>query len=201
MPEQRGRLAYCVALASGMVTILAFLGVREVRDLLRWRDDVRAQDIPQGLDGPIIEFDGTLAEDGESALSPRLITDEINLAGLWSGYATAGSRRFEYQWQVSQAADRVWGIIMISQSDCPSQASYKFGGHVASGRLIFYGTEFIENGSNSCATWCKASGRLLLSTFAGEDQVLQGTWGALGVRGGCAQGTGGRIWLRRVSEG
>jgi hypothetical protein len=118
--------------------------------------------------------------------------ESVNLAGCWIGVAT-GDANFRYHWCLQQTGNMVSGAISLAMPDGSWPGSYEMRGVVEGRTLRFEGVQFIRN--PGC--WCLASGELWVFVTADGTLELHGSWGALDIPGGCPEGTGGEVFLRR----
>ena len=63
-------------------------------------------------------------------LEPRLSKEVIDLSGNWHGYASVGRTRVNYDWQISQQGQKVFGTISISTLDGLDQSTHAFEGTI-----------------------------------------------------------------------
>ena len=128
-------------------------------------------------------------------LEPRLSRGQevIDLSGNWQGYASVGRTRVNYDWQISQQGQNVFGTISISTLDGLDQSTHAFEGTIQDSVVVFRVTRWL---SPQLSTWCMAAGKLKLDETTAPP-VLKGTWGANPIPGGCPPGSHGRVQLTR----
>ena len=126
-------------------------------------------------------------------LEPRLSKEVIDLSGDWHGYASVGRTRVNYDWQISQQGQKVFGTISISTLDGLDQSTHAFEGTIQDSVVVFRVTRWL---SPQLSTWCMAAGKLKLDETTAP-AVLKGTWGANPIPGGCPPGSHGRVQLTR----
>ena len=126
-------------------------------------------------------------------LEPRLSKEVIDLSGNWQGYASVGRTRVNYDWQISQQGQNVFGTISISTLDGLDQSTHAFEGTIQDSVVVFRVTRWL---SPQLSTWCMAAGKLKLDETTAPP-VLKGTWGANPIPGGCPPGSHGRVQLTR----
>jgi hypothetical protein len=128
-------------------------------------------------------------------LEPRLSKGQevIDLSGNWEGYATVGSKRVNYDWQISQEGKKVFGTISISTLDGLDKSTHAFEGTIQDSVVAFRAVRWL---SPQLSTWCMAAGRLKLDETTAPPE-LKGTWGANPIPGGCPTGSHGRVQLTR----
>jgi len=128
-------------------------------------------------------------------LEPRLSKGQeaVDLSGYWQGYASVGSKRVNYDWQISQAGQKIFGTISISTIDGLDKSTHAFEGTIQDSVVVFRVTRWL---SPQLSTWCMAAGKLKLDETTAPP-VLKGTWGANPIPGGCPSGLHGRVQLTR----
>jgi hypothetical protein len=117
----------------------------------------------------------------------------IDLSGNWQGYASVGSKRVNYDWQISQEGQQVFGTISISTLEGLDKSTHAFEGTIQDSVVVFRATRWL---SPQLSTWCMASGKLKLDGTTTPPE-LRGTWGANPIPGGCPPGAHGRVQLIR----
>jgi hypothetical protein len=117
------------------------------------------------------------------------------LSGIWSGTTTAGSRTFEYRWEIDQAGEAVSGIIELKMQAAADWSRYRFEGQFTDGVLTYRGTSWI---TSSNGIFCMATGRLTLSQTGGM-MSLNGRWGGNPVPGGCPNSASGGVSISKLS--
>ena len=120
-------------------------------------------------------------------------TPDIN--GIWNGYATSGSTKFSYRWDIRSFNDRVDGTISISRLGRNQWNTYSFEGDLVKNTVYFEGIRWLKSSGGS---FCLASGQMKLSTVGGKLK-LSGRWGQNSRRGGCPAGASGQILLDKAS--
>lgn len=124
---------------------------------------------------------------------PSQEKDPIDLTGNWQGYASVGRKNVNYDWQISQEGQRVFGTIFISTLDGLDKSSHEFEGTFQNSVLNFRAVRWL---SPQLSTWCMAAGKLKLDNRTSPPE-LKGTWGANPIPGGCPAGAHGRVQLIR----
>lgn len=128
-------------------------------------------------------------------LEPRLSKGQevIDLSGNWQGYASVGRTRVNYDWQISQEGQKLFGTISISTLDGLDKSTHAFEGTIQDLVVVFRVTRWL---SPQLSTWCMAAGKLKLDETT-TPPGLKGTWGANPIPGGCPPGSHGRVQLTR----
>jgi hypothetical protein len=117
----------------------------------------------------------------------------IDLSGNWQGYASVGRTRVNYDWQISQEGQKLFGTISISTLDGLDKSTHAFEGTIQDSVVVFRVTRWL---SPQLSTWCMAAGKLKLDETTAPPE-LKGTWGANPIPGGCPTGSHGRVQLTR----
>lgn len=130
-----------------------------------------------------------------SATGPAAEDAENPLTGVWSGTTTAGSRSFDYRWQIDQKGEEVTGVIELKTQTSSEWSRYRFEGRFADGVLTYGGTSWI---TSSNGMFCMAAGRLTLSRD-GALMSLNGRWGGHPVPGGCPGSASGGVSISKLS--
>jgi hypothetical protein len=116
-----------------------------------------------------------------------------DLSGNWQGYASVGRTRVNYDWQISQEGQKIFGTIFISTLDGLDKSTHAFEGTIQDSVVVFRATRWL---SPQLSTWCMAAGKLKLDETTAPPE-LKGTWGANPIPGGCPTGSHGRVQLTR----
>jgi hypothetical protein len=128
-------------------------------------------------------------------LEPKLSREKgvVDLTGNWQGYASVGRNRVNYEWQISQEGQKVFGTILLSTIDGLDQSSHAFEGTIQGSVLVFRAIRWL---SPQLSRWCMAAGKLKLDETTTPPE-LKGTWGPNPIPGGCPAGARGRVQLMR----
>ena len=128
-------------------------------------------------------------------LEPRLSKEQqvVDLSGNWQGYASVGRNRVNYEWQISQEGQKVFGTISLSTIDGLDKSTHAFEGIVQGPVLAFRAIRWL---SPQLSRWCMATGKLKLDETTNPPE-LKGTWGPNPIPGGCPAGARGRVQLTR----
>jgi hypothetical protein len=115
----------------------------------------------------------------------------IDVSGNWQGYASVGRKRVNYEWQISQEGQKVFGTISLSTLDGLDKSTHAFEGSIQDSVVLFRAIRWL---SPQLSTWCMAAGTLKLDAKKTPPE-LTGTWGANPIPGGCPTGAHGRVQL------
>jgi hypothetical protein len=134
-------------------------------------------------------------------LEPRLNQGQevIDLSGNWQGYASVGRNWVNYEWQISQEGQKVFGTISLSTIDGLDKSSHAFEGTIQGSVLVFRAIRWL---SPQLSRWRMAAGKLKLDETTNPPE-LKGTWGPNPIPGGCPAGAVIRpaIFERRLTLG
>jgi hypothetical protein len=100
-------------------------------------------------DGPLVSLP---VQPTSLTLDPRNI---IDLSGNWQGYASIGRKKVNYDWQISQQGQNVFGTISISTLDGLDKSTHAFEGTIQNSVVVFRVTRWL---SPQLSTWCMAAG-------------------------------------------
>jgi hypothetical protein len=125
--------------------------------------------------------------------SPVNIPSSDVLTGSWIGYATSGSTRLDYKWDIRQTGELVSGTVSIRRARRDPWKSYLFEGSYANGTLSFRGLRWSTSQNSS---FCLAKGQLRYRLTNGQHELV-GQWEENNIPGGCLRNTSGTVQLTK----